>query len=66
MKKKDLEATLAQAKNSGARSLETVIEFEIPRGVLSIDRTVASNLQQIARAANGPLNITNIRKVRFK
>ncbi|MNT57780.1 hypothetical protein D3C72_1951800 [compost metagenome] len=58
--------TLAQAKNSGARSFETVIEFEIPNGIVGIDRTVAANLQSIARVANGPLKITNVKVVKFK
>ncbi|MCE3202638.1 RHS repeat domain-containing protein [Paenibacillus sonchi] len=58
--------TLAQAKNSGARSLETVIEFEIPRGALAVDRTVADNLQRYARAARGPLKIINVKEVPFK
>ncbi|ULO10396.1 RHS repeat-associated core domain-containing protein [Paenibacillus sp. 19GGS1-52] len=31
--------TLQQAKNSGARYLETVIEFEIPSSSLAVDRT---------------------------
>lgn len=58
--------TLAQAKNSGARSLETVIEFEIPSGALAVDRTVAENLQRYARAARGPLKIINVKEIPFK
>ncbi|WP_405116038.1 RHS repeat-associated core domain-containing protein [Paenibacillus sp. FSL K6-1217] len=58
--------TLAQARNSGARSLETVVEFEIPAGALSIDRTVAENLQRFARATRGPLKVINVKEVPFK
>ncbi|BBH19478.1 hypothetical protein Back11_08230 [Paenibacillus baekrokdamisoli] len=58
--------TFAQAKNSGARSLDVVLEFQLPNGVTGIDRSVAPDLQSIARYVNGPAKVTNVKQVNFK
>ncbi|MEC0248174.1 hypothetical protein P4H65_20465 [Paenibacillus chitinolyticus] len=58
--------TYAEAKMTGARSLETVIEFEVPASWSAVDKSVSTTLQSIARKSNGPINVSNVREVGFK
>ncbi|MBW7475185.1 RHS repeat-associated core domain-containing protein, partial [Paenibacillus oenotherae] len=58
--------TLAQAKLSGARSFETVIEFEVKTGSFwAIDGSIYGKLTEIARKADGPVQITNVKEVGY-
>jgi hypothetical protein len=60
--------TLKQAKNSGARDIETVISFEANPNTFIKDETVAKNLQSTARVSTrpGPINVNNVKEVGFK
>lgn len=63
-----VQPTLKQAKESGARSLETVISFEVNPNLFVMDSTVTKNLQSIARVSvrPAPITISNVKEVGFK
>ena len=60
--------TLKQAKNSGARYLDTVIEFETNASFSRDTSIVDSSLWNIARVSDrpGPISISNVIEVGFK
>ena len=60
--------TLQQAKESGARTIETVVRFEAHPNVFELDTTVPDALKQIARVSTrpGPISIGNPQEVGFK
>jgi|GEM_PF-2669808 len=59
--------TYSQASLSGARSLQTVIQFQAAAGSFSrTDTTINPSLQSIARVGDGPINVTKVQIVGFK
>ncbi|MBU5488017.1 RHS repeat-associated core domain-containing protein [Clostridium sp. MSJ-8] len=61
--------TYKQAQNSGARSLETVIEFKTSASFSTLDTTMDDDtLWKIARMSDrpSPISISNVKKVGFK
>lgn len=63
-----VQPTLKQAKNSGARYLDTVIEFETNATFSRDTSIVDSSLWDIARVSDrpGPISISNVVEVGFK
>ena len=57
--------TLKQAKLSGARAAETVVEFDRPPGFVT-DFGVVDKLQTIAVKKPGPIDITGATEVEFR
>lgn len=64
----EVQPTLKQAKKSGARYLETVIEFETNTTFLRDTSIVDKTLHDIARVSDrpGPVSISNVVEVGFK
>ena len=63
-----VQTTLKQVSDSGARSMETVISFEVHPNVFTRDPHIDESLKDIARISvrPAPITVSNVKEVGFK